>query len=391
MAGLFPPRAFTDFGPSAYLTAACHCTRTAEAKPTKLRSQVRLLAPQRPGVYGMVDAHQELIYVGKAKNLRIRLLSYFRPRSRGRKAARIVRHTASVLWQVCPGEFASLLRELELIRRWRPRFNVQGQPLRRRLTFVCLGPKPAPYAFLAANPPRTAGSVFGPIPAGPRAQEAVRRLNDAFRLRDCPQAIEMIFPDQGELFGQLREAGCLRLDLGTCVGPCTGGCTRQAYHAQLHQARDFLTGKGFGPLPDLQRQMEEAAAAQQFERAAVLRDRLAPLQWLAAKLERLRHARERLSFIYPVAAPDGTHTWYLIHGARTLAALPAPTDHALGERARGAIAAVFQQARADWLRAAYEHADGMMLVQAWFRKHPGELKRTLSPEQALALCPPLAG
>src|SRR6266436_6562272 len=184
MSELFPPGSFTDFGPSAFVPGPDRnrVVRTPQAKPARLRSHVRLLAPSQPGVYGMIDSHHELIYVGKAKNLRTRLLSYFRARSRPRKAARIVAHTASVLWEVCPSEFASLLRELELIRRWRPRFNVHGQPLRRRLTFVCLGRTPAPHAFLAADPPRTARSVFGPIPAGPRAQEAVRRLNDAFLL-----------------------------------------------------------------------------------------------------------------------------------------------------------------------------------------------------------------
>jgi excinuclease ABC subunit C len=381
MSALFPPTPFADFGPSVFLPRASDSSfRIDPCKPVKLRSQVRLLAPSRSGVYGMLDKHQELIYVGKAKNLRTRLLSYFRPR-RPRKASRIVKHTASVLWEACPGEFASLLRELELIRRWRPRFNVQGQPLRRRLAFVCLGRQPAPHAFLAADPPRTATSVYGPFPAGPRAQEAVRRLNDAFLLRDCPKAIEMVFPDQGELFTQVREAGCLRLDLGACLGPCTGGCSRQAYHNRVRQARDFLAGKDDGPLPELLRQMEEAATAQLFERAASLRDRLMPLQWLAGKLERLRHARQRLSFVYPAGG-----LWYLIHGARTLAALPAPADAASKEQARSAIQAIFHEQRADWLREAYEHADGMMLVLAWFRKYPGELKRTLSPQQALATC-----
>src|SRR5262249_40548690 len=146
--------------------------RTADGKAGRLRSQVRLLAPRKPGVYGMLDAHQELLYVGKAKNLRARLLSYFRPRSRAPKAGKIVAQTTCLLWEGGPDEFASLLRELELIRRWRPRFNVQGQPLRRRLTFVCVGRQPAPYVFLTPNPPRTATAAFGPVPAGHRAAEA---------------------------------------------------------------------------------------------------------------------------------------------------------------------------------------------------------------------------
>jgi excinuclease ABC subunit C len=388
MSGLFAAAPFTSFGPSAYFASVDQPSvfHTAIGKSAKLRSQVRLLAPRQPGVYGMVDVHHELIYVGKAKSLRARLASYFHPRSRTPKAGRILAQTSCILWEICTGEFASLLRELELIRRWRPRFNVQGQPLRRRHTFVCLGRRPAPYAFLAADPPRTATSVYGPIPAGRRANEAIRRVNDCFQLRDCPKAVEIIFPEQGELFPQVRDAGCMRLDLGMCVGPCTGTCSRAIYHAQLQQARAFLAGSDPGPLPNLQQQMDAAAHAQHYERAAALRDRLAPLQWLAKRLERLRYARERLSFVYPVSGPDGSQTWYLVHGARTLAAIAAPTDSASKEHARQAIDAVFRTERPSWLREAYEHADGMMLVLAWFRKHPAELKRTLTPKAALALC-----
>jgi excinuclease ABC subunit C len=388
MSGLFAPIPFAGFGPSAYLpaSATARVCRATPGRAGKLRTQVRLLAPRQPGVYGMIDGHHELTYVGKAKNLRARLLSYFRSRSRPPKAGNIVAQTITIIWEVVPSEFASLLRELELIRRWRPRFNVEGQPLRRRQTFICLGRAPAPYAFLAANPPRTAGCVFGPIPAGERAAEAVRRVNDYFQLRDCPRSIDMVFREQGKLFLQVLPAGCLRLELGTCLGPCTGTCSRQSYQARLEQARDFLRGGNAGPIRILQQQMNEAAATQQYERAAALRDRLAPLQWLASRLERLRDARQRMSFIYPVAAANGTQTWYLIHGARALTAVPAPTDPASKERAQRAIEVAFGDNGAALLREAHEHADGMMRVLAWFRKHPEEHWRTMTPAEALAVC-----
>ena len=408
MRPLFPSIPFAGFGPSAFVVGdeQARLCRTGTGKAARLRSQLRLLAPNRPGVYGMIDGHGELIYVGKAKDLRTRLHGYFRSGSRPRKAGKIVAHTTAILWEICPTEFASLLRELELIRRWRPRLNVQGQPLRRRQTFLCLGRSPAPHAFLAADPPHTARWVFGPIPAGLQALEAVRRINDSFGLRDCPCAIDMIFPDQPELFntenaeadGEITSAssalsafhpmslepGCLRMELGACLGPCTGTCTRDAYQARVRQARDFLTGAETGPVPDLLAQMEAASAAQDFERAAALRDRLTPLQWLSARLAKLRHAREKLSFIYPQTGPDGTQTWYLIDGARTLAAIAAPTDAASREAAKKAIDAVYRTGRAGLLREAYEHIDGMMLVLGWFRKYPKELRRTLSPAAALA-------
>jgi excinuclease ABC subunit C len=388
MSGLFSSAPFSGFGPSTYLLAPedSRCFRTEPDKAGRLRSQTRLLAPRRPGVYGMIDARQELVYIGKAKNLRARLLSYFRPRSRPPKAGKIIAQTACILWELCPDEFASLLRELELIRRWRPRFNVQGQPLRRRQTFVCLGRKPAAYAFLASDPPRTAVAAFGPVPASHHAREAVRRLNDCFQLRDCPQSVAMVFPEQGELFPEPREAGCLRLDLGTCLGPCTGTCPRQAYQDQVQKARAFLAGEDPGPVEMLQRQMEQAADAQNFERAAALRDRLDPLRWLSARLEQLRFARQHLSFVYPVCGADGRPTWYLIHGARTLRAVSPPTDAESKRQAREAVEIAFRDQRAGSLREAYEHADGMLLVLAWFRKYPEELKRTLSPRKALEMC-----
>ena len=122
-------------------------------RPSRLRDKVRRHGPRRPGVYGMVDGRGELIYVGKAKCLRTRLLSYFRAASRGDKAGRIIDHTRALVWEYAPSEFAALLRELELIRRWKPGYNVQGLPGRRRSCYVCLGRKPAPYLFVARTPP----------------------------------------------------------------------------------------------------------------------------------------------------------------------------------------------------------------------------------------------
>src|SRR5262249_26811429 len=150
--------AFTGFGPIGLLPAGVlsviHLVRGR--RPSELRAGVRFECPRHPGVYGMVDARGELIYVGKAKCLRTRLLSYFRASSRDPKAGRIREATRLLAWDPAQTEFSALLRELELIRRWQPRFNVQGQPKRKRRTLVCLGRRPAPYAFLA---PRVTASV----------------------------------------------------------------------------------------------------------------------------------------------------------------------------------------------------------------------------------------
>lgn len=383
MPHLFADHRFRDFGPSEYLVdgAPLRATRVEGARPMALRAQVRLLAPKRPGIYGMIDAEEQLLYVGKAKDLRVRLQSYFRRKGRPPKAGRLIAQTRSIVWEVVPSEFAGLLRELELIRRWRPRFNVQGQPLRRRLTFVCLAKPPAPFLYLSRKITPRVQCAFGPIPAGKRAEEAVRRLNDWFQLRDCPEPQEMIFPDQQELFPQIRDPGCLRMDLNTCLGPCTGTCAREVYQLQVQKTRHFLTGNDLSLLQQIEAAMHEASRGEQFERAAELRDRWATLQWLTLRLERLRKAQQEMSFLYPSLGFDGESTWHLIHGARAIGTFATPTDADAIKRAREKITAVYRH-RAGLLDG-YEHADGMMIVMQWFRKYPQERARCLTPEQAM--------
>jgi excinuclease ABC subunit C len=385
---LFSCHALTDFGPCALAAAAAPppAHHAAGPRPAELRRRVRRECPRRPGVYGMLDRHGELLYVGKAKGLRARLLTYFRPRSRDRKAGRIVEQTSALLWEYSPSEFAALHRELELIRRWRPRLNVQGQPRAHRYTYVCLGRRPAPYAFLTRTPPRDVEAAVGPVRAGERAGQAVRRLNDHFGLRDCPQPQEMLFADQGELFPVLRAAGCLRHEIGTCLGPCAAACTRQEYAARVRAARAFLDGNDVAPLQALGRAMNAAAQAQAYERAAALRDRLEPLRWLHEQLDQVRRLRADGSFVYPVAGHDGGVIWYLVHHGRAVAAVAAPEDDAARRAAADRLEAVYRREEIRVRLESAEHLDGMLLVASWFRRHPGERARAWAPDDVLARC-----
>jgi excinuclease ABC subunit C len=371
---LFTEPRFAGFGPCALdpgLTElALH--QVHGKRSSQLRKAVRGACPRLPGVYGMIDQHGDLVYVGKAKKLRARLLSYFRPRSRDRKAGRIVGQTRSLVWEAGPDEFAALHRELELIRRWRPRFNVAGKPHQGQHTYVCLGRAPAPYAYLVRRPPARAVATFGPIRAGPRAAEAVRRLNDWFRLRDCPQAQAMIFADEADLFPGDRAAGCLRLELATCLGPCAGACTRDAYAKRVRAARRFLTGEDMTPLAELEAAMRAASVAQVFERAAVLRDKLAALEWLHRQLEQMRDAATMGTMVYPLAGAGGQILWYVLHAGRAVATVAAPETPPTAEwcaHLRDRVLAHTRRARLG------DQVAGIQLLAAWFRKHPEERGR----------------
>jgi excinuclease ABC subunit C len=385
--GTFFCQRFNGFGPTHLnpATAAPPLHHVQARTTPTLRKRVRLFCPRRPGVYGMLDANGELIYVGKAKVLRTRLLSYFSSRSRVPKAGHILQQTRTIVWEHAPSEFAALLRELELIRRWRPPLNVQGQPHRRGRTYVCLGRRPAPYAFLTKRPPSDVVACFGPVLAGHKAHEAVRRLNDWFKLRDCPQAQQMHFADQGELFPILRAAGCIRYEIDTCLGPCAGACTRLAYEEQLRAASAFLAGKNHTPLEALEAEMIAAGAALAFERAAAVRDKLDVFRWLRRQLDVLQAARERHTFIYPVRGHAQATLWYLIHQGRVRAVLTAPADVQSRRKTAELIERIYRLP-SPTRSGPVEDVDTVLLVAGWFRRHPEEKVRTLPPAQALEMC-----
>lgn len=387
MRSLFSARSFAGFGPNR-LDATAQLTQlrqVAGKRPGQLRLGIREACGRRPGVYGFLNTQGELIYVGKAKNLRVRLLSYFRGKRRDPRARRIVAETRAIVWEMVPTEFAALLRELELIRYWQPRWNIQGQPARRRRAFLYLGRPTAPGLLLARRVPKADQGCWGPIFGGRRARAAVELLNQAFGLRDCGPEQAMTFADQEELFPIARPAGCIRHEIGTCLGPCTGGVTHQAYFERVQALRRFLDGANSTFLDTLERDMGAASTALDFERAARLRDRLQLGRWLRDHLARIRQARERHTFIYPVNGPDHEY-WYFIRQGWVARVTPAPGDDASRQQTAELLHEVFGQARLGIEPSYSEGIDGVLLVSAWFRRHPLELKRTLTPEQARSRC-----
>ena len=350
------------------------------------RRAVRHLCPSQPGVYGMLDADGEIIYVGKSKSLRHRLISYLQSEQTDPRAARIIRHSVRLVWETAPHELAALLRELELIRKFRPEFNVVGQPGRFRRVYVCLGRGPAPLAYVAPQPGARAEHVFGPVRSKRVLREAVRQLNTWFRLRDCEERVPMLFSDQLTLFDADRAPRCPRHELGTCPAPCAGGCTRKAYFQNVAAARQFLEGTNVRLLDRLERRMRKAAAECEFIRAANWRDIWLPLAWLHEELDGFREARRVYSFVYPVRN-GGRNYWMLVYRGQAMHGLRAPHDAASAERCAARLDQVFcnGQPDSDGETDVYD-AENVALMVAWFRRRPAELGTTLSPTAAQTIC-----
>src|SRR5687768_4723857 len=195
---------------------------TSDAQLSIMRSTVCDGAADRPGIYRMLSADGEVLYVGKSKRVRSRLLSYFRCAYPEEKGARILRSAESIEWEYTPSEFAALLQELRLIKRFRPRYNVAMKRDARHYSFIKLTRGPAPKLLVVRGAGSDEGGVYyGPFVGAQRIGEAVRELNDAIGLRDCPLDQRMHFADQPELFQIFpRTPGCIRHEIHKCLGPC---------------------------------------------------------------------------------------------------------------------------------------------------------------------------
>jgi excinuclease ABC subunit C len=361
--------------------------RVATATPPPLlpglREQVRGAARNLPGTYRMVAEDGEILYIGKSKQVRTRLLSYFRAKE-GEKALRILRDTRAVTWEYEPSEFASLLRELELIKRFRPRYNVRHKR-DGSYSFLKLSAGAAPKLFVVRQVTDDAATYFGPFRGGRRIAEAVRELNDVLGLRDCSLSTPMHFADQRELFVLERTPGCHRLELQRCVGPCAGQCTRVEYLRRVALARAFLAGDADEPIRWLSQRMADASERWDFEHAASLRDRIARLEMLREEFGRLREALESLSFVYRVVGHDGDDRLYVIRRGTVRAVLPAPATPAETRRVRRAAREIFRQPEAGGALVSKHQVDEILLLAHWFRTHPEELARTTPPAAGDAL------
>ncbi|WP_417737071.1 GIY-YIG nuclease family protein [Rosistilla oblonga] len=387
-----PAGLFEGFGPNPLDPLGPRTThRVAATSTAELRTLVRQQCPKSPGIYGMLDRSGQLIYVGKSKRLRIRLLSYFSPRNAEEKAGRIIQAAQTVLWETQPSEFAALLREQQLIRRWTPRWNVQEIPKRQRPVYLCLGGAPAPYFFLDAMPPADVVASEGPFRGAGKMQRAVDALNNFYRLRDCSSKQELYFADQLQLFELEQRPGCLRYEIGRCSGPCVGQCTRRQYDQQVAEAESFLDGFHAAPLETIRETIHRAAEMRQYELAGRMSRDLVSLEYLHRKLMFLAAARRKYTFVYSVpgheSEPDAQQNhrgvWYLIRRGEVCESIVAPRCPEEFQRARRRVTH-WKRVLADPEnhRAASPFPFTLSLVAQWLRKQPQELQRTFHPSEA---------
>lgn len=380
-----PPK-FEGFGPSILAQQTRGYSRRHAIPSDRLEARAMLHdhCPLTPGIYGWLDNRQQICYVGKSKSLRKRLLSYFAKTPADKKAERIRQHSETLVWEPMSDELLALIREQELINRWRPEFNTQGQPTKRQPAFICFSSGPAPNAFFTRRMSEKASHIFGPIAGTGRLRASVESINQAFQLRDCPDKTKFEFNNQPTLFDNPLTAKCIRYELGSCPGPCAGFCSRSDYQENVKRAINFVKGTDSSILKQLAERMQQAATGQKFERAAILRDHLDNLSWLERRLKALRHAQKTFNGVLPVSARKNRTAWLVLKGGRLVGSAPEPDsqDRAIAAIKRlSEIAAIKQPPPESILEMNFQ-----LIMISWFRKHPA-IKKTLVPfEDAIAIC-----
>jgi excinuclease ABC subunit C len=229
------------------------------------------LAPPRPGVYRMVDARGDVLYVGKAKNVRNRVRAYARPTGHDTRIERMIGATRALEFVVTRTETEALLLEANLIKRLRPRFNVLLRDDKSFPYILITSDHWAPQILKHRGARTRPGHYYGPFASVWAVNRTINALQRAFLLRSC-----------SDPFFESRSRPCLLYQIKRCSAPCTNEVDFSEYAALVREANAFLSGRSKAVKDELAGEMEKASAALDFERAAVYRDRLAALSAIQA-------------------------------------------------------------------------------------------------------------
>lgn len=264
--------------------------------------------PKKPGVYIMRDAHDVIVYVGKAKNLRSRVSSYYsQPIGMTRKMDGLIENVTRIDHVVVGSEIDALILESQFIRRYQPRYNTA---LKRSEFYPYIKvdvTNPWPRVRLVRSKKDDGARYFGPYTSATSARKTVDVINSALPLRTCTRS-----------FANARSYGkpCMALDLKQCLGPCTGKVDRGEYLQHVHTVLNLLDGADDGMYQQLHHQLEDAAEKLDFERADRIRRSILNLTAVLGEQKRTRDAESlhNLLLVLPGMDDDHRDVWLVIHG-----------------------------------------------------------------------------
>jgi len=229
--------------------------------------------PHEPGVYRMLDGDRKVLYIGKARNLRKRISSYFQRKPDSPRTIAMVQKIRDLSFSVTPSEAEALILEHNLIKQLKPRYNVLLKDS-KSYPYVMLTDEPYPRLRLYRGNRSEPGEYFGPFPHAGAVHDTLHIMQQVFRIRDCENAV----------FNN-RSRPCMQYQIGRCSAPCCDVASKAEYTRQVEDARIFLTGRNTDLIGHWEEDMQRASDHQDYERAAVLRDRIKALRSVLAGSE----------------------------------------------------------------------------------------------------------
>lgn len=222
---------------------------------------------KRPGIYQMYDADNELLYIGKAKNLKNRVSSYFRSSGLSVKTRALVAKIADVQVTITNSETEALLLEQNLIKQHRPPYNILLRD-DKSYPYIFISDKDDyPAVRFSRGAKRKSGKYFGPFPSGGAVRDSLNLLQKIFKIRQCDDS-----------FYKNRSRPCLQYQIKRCTAPCVKAISKEDYQDDIRHASMFLDGKNTKVMDEIASQMENASSDLEFEKAALYRDQLISLQ-----------------------------------------------------------------------------------------------------------------
>ncbi|MEK9727621.1 MAG: excinuclease ABC subunit UvrC [Candidatus Margulisiibacteriota bacterium] len=228
--------------------------------------------PDLPGIYQMMDSQGQIIYVGKAKNIKKRVRSYFTGR-RDYKTTVLVKNIHSIEPIITKSEHDALLLENNLIKQHQPQFNVLLKDDKTYPFIKITLNEPFPRIIITRQRLNDKARYFGPYTSYGSSRKLKQLIYDVFPIRDCKQAITLT----------TQQKKCIKLDIGKCIGPCIYKEAKPEYDRLIEQCIQFLEGKSSELIDSLNEQMNDYSGAQNYEKAALIRDRIKRLETIQAQ------------------------------------------------------------------------------------------------------------
>lgn len=295
--------------------------------------------PEKPGIYQYFDAGGTIIYVGKAKNLKKRVSSYFNKTQDNGKTVMLVKRIADIQYMVVDTELDALLLENNLIKKYQPKYNIQLKD-DKTYPWICIKKEPFPRVFSTRNVIRDGSNYYGPYPSGKVMHTLLSLIKELYPLRNCAYDLA------ANKIEEKRYKVCLEYHLGNCLAPCVGHETKAHYDEKIAQIENLVKGNITSVMQFLKDKMVQHASNHEYELAQEMKVKLQTLENYKAKSTIVSPSIHEVDVCTLLDEPDAAFVNYLcIHNGSIIHAYTAEVKKKLNETREEVLSYVLPELR----------------------------------------------